>query len=64
MPVDDQRLHELLVAVGKDVPVDQISRWASTERDAAQRWAEQAAKGTPSNMPPCVQRSANHPLVQ
>lgn len=37
-PTDDQ-LRAILLAAGRDVPVDAIATWTSTERDTAQRWA-------------------------
>lgn len=36
---DDDNLRQLLLRVGRDVPVDAIARWTSIERDQAQRWA-------------------------
>lgn len=61
-PPTTEHIRDLLVAVGKEVPVDAIDRWASSERDAAQLWAEKSAKGVASNMPLCVQRDALKPL--
>lgn len=57
-----QKIHDLLAAVGKDVPIDAIERWGSADRDAAQAYAEKAAKGKASSMPLCVQRDSMKPL--
>lgn len=38
----DEKIRQLLLAAGRDVPIDAIARVTATERDAAQRWAEQA----------------------
>lgn len=38
----DEKIRQLLLAAGRDVPIDAIARVTATERDQAQRWAEQA----------------------
>ena len=40
VPPADAALRSLLLSAGRDVPADALARWTSTERDAAQRWAE------------------------
>lgn len=73
VPLDDDELRQLLLSVERDVPVDAIARWTSSDRDAAQRWAEhrqkqllQHANGEPvmENLPEpeCVEKSATLPL--
>lgn len=57
-PPSDEALRELFGKIGYDVPVDAIQRWASSERDAAQRYAREATAGRPSNMPLCLQRDS------
>jgi hypothetical protein len=64
IPPTDETLRELLLRVGKDIAVDQIARWSSSERDGAQRYAERVLAGhRDTSMPLCIQRSANAPLV-
>lgn len=41
-PPTDEKIRQLLLAAGRDVPIDAIARVTATERDQAQRWAEQA----------------------
>ncbi len=43
-PMTDDLLRQLLVSVDRDVPIDAIARWTSTERDAAQRWGQARQK--------------------
>ncbi len=38
----DEQTRKLLLAAGRDVPIDAIARWTASERDAAQKWAEAA----------------------
>lgn len=40
VPMTDEALRKLLLSVDRDVPEDAIARMVSTDRDAAQRWAE------------------------
>lgn len=58
----DEALRSMLLASGRDVPLDAIGRWSSSERDAAQRWADNAFS-TPDDMPACIQRDATLPLA-
>ncbi len=67
-PVDDEVLRKLLLAAGRDVPVDAVARWTSTERDKAQAWAEAAVDKSvkPENRPTepeCVQKDATPALI-
>lgn len=65
---DDEQLRKILVAAGRDVPIDAIGRWTGTERDAAQRWAESAidpsvkADKRPKE-PDCVMKDATPALL-
>jgi hypothetical protein len=43
-PLDEAGLRQLLLSVDRDVPVDAIGIWTSSERDAAQRWSEARQK--------------------
>jgi hypothetical protein len=43
-PLDENALRQLLLSVDRDVPVDAIGIWTSSERDAAQRWGEARQK--------------------
>jgi hypothetical protein len=43
-PLDEAGLRQLLLSVDRDVPVDAIGIWTSSERDAAQRWGEARQK--------------------
>lgn len=68
-PVTDDVLRQLLLSVGRDVPIDAIARWTSTERDGAARWATITQKqligqlkGDAPDEPTCVQRDATLPL--
>lgn len=70
-PATDDVLRQMLLAAGRDVPVDAIALWASSERDAAQRWAAalQASKSRPVDSallvePEVVQKYATLPLAE
>jgi hypothetical protein len=43
-PPDDAGLRQLLLSVERDVAVDAIAQWTSSERNTAQRWAEDRQK--------------------
>jgi len=69
-PLTDDALRQLLLSVERDVPVDAIAQWTSSEREQAQRWGELRQKEligagefthVPSE-PPCVVRSATPAL--
>lgn len=63
-------LRQLLLSVERDVPEDAIEAWISSERDAAQRWAEarqkeilgQLAEANVPTEPPCVIKASNGSL--
>lgn len=68
-PLDDNGLRQLLLMVERDVPIDAIARWTSSERAAAQQWGsarQQELAGTPKvkvpTEPPCLARDATLPL--
>lgn len=44
IPPTTEQIRQLLLSVERDVPVDAIGAWSSSERDAAQRWAEARQK--------------------
>ncbi len=65
----DENLRQLLLSVERDVPVDAIARWSSSERDGAQRWAHGRQKELMGHAdakvraePECVLRDATMPL--
>lgn len=65
----DETLRQLLLTVERDVPIDALQRWTSSEREAAQRWAEARQqqivgqrKGRMPKEPECIQRDATLPL--
>ncbi len=69
-PLTDENIRQLLLSVERDVPIDAIAAWASTERDDAARWAMatqklhtgQAKKADVPKEPECVKRCATLPL--
>lgn len=67
----DDNMRQLLGSVGRDVPVEAIARWTSSEREMAQRWAkvrQQEIVGSLPELakvpaePPCVLRDATPAL--
>jgi hypothetical protein len=70
-PLDDDGLRQLLLSVERDVPIDAINLWTSSDRDAAQRWATarqkqlvgQAPDGAVPTEPECVANSATLPIM-
>lgn len=73
VPLDDRGLRQLLLSVERDVPIDAIARWTSSDRDAAQRWAENEQHRLASLAgghrvvnaepePECIAKSATLPL--
>lgn len=70
-PTDDQ-LRQLLLRAKRDVPVDAIARWTSTERAQAQRWATEVVTAVLKNTKPratitepaCLKKDATLPLIQ
>ena len=73
-PVTDDALRQLLLTVDRDVPIDAIARWTSSEREMARRWAERelrrrvefshgkAVSPVMEAEPECVEKSATLPL--
>lgn len=69
-PLDDDGLRQLLLSVERDVPIDAINLWTSSDRDAAQRWAEAALRFRVGQLPrselptepECVIKSATRGL--
>lgn len=69
-PLTDDNLRQLLLSVERDIPIDAISAWASTERDDAARWAMatqklhigEIKKSDVPKEPACVKRNATLPL--
>jgi hypothetical protein len=49
-PLTTPRLRQLLLMVERDVPEEAIDKWTSSERDAAQRWAEIRQKELAGNL--------------
>ena len=63
---DDATLRNVLLAAGRDVPVDAIARWTSSERDDAQRWVNAALNPGPfakPDEPECLKRDATPALL-
>jgi hypothetical protein len=69
-PATDDQLRDLLLLVDRDVPIDAIRQWTSSERAAAERWAGAAHLSASDhddiNVPPepaCVKASAMARLI-
>ncbi len=70
-PVTNDSLRQLLLSVERDVPIDAIALWSSSERDAAFYWATasqraivgQVTKNDVPEEPECVKRDATLPLT-
>lgn len=66
---DDENLRTILLAAGRDIPVDAIARATSSERDAAEKWAEAMAdpsikESKRSKEPEWVQKNATPALIE
>jgi len=69
-PMTDAALRQLLLSVERDVPVDAINLWTSSDRNVARAWAEARQKEIVAGYhatsefaePECVAKSATLPL--
>lgn len=67
-PPDDETLRKILLRAGRDVPIDAIARWTSSERGKAQVWAEAAVDASikpnkKPDEPDCLKRDATPALI-
>lgn len=70
IPLTNDALRQLLLSVDRDVPIDAIARWTSSERESAQRWGEarqqemvgQLDAATVPTEPACVLKDATPAL--
>lgn len=69
-PPDDATIRNILLAAGRDVPVDAIAQWIETERKQAVKWAEHqlapaldTARGETTPEPEFLQKVATLPLL-